>query len=879
MPPPPSPLASVLAAIFPPSLARWVAAPATSHPLEQVLPAVWQRSQLAVLLARLVLRHPLPHRSDVLLALHLAGASFEQLREIAALEPDHLVRNLLQARRHFVEHWTAPCCEGAAAIARWRELDREPDLRRALLLHLRGCAACRQALATCRTADERALVASPQPVPTRRAAVPRWRILALVLAAVLVLALLRFATGLSVPAPSPSEASRGDGPFLWLGSSGTYSVAFALPSRQWVPVAATLPADAGGYRLLDPSGQLIAAWTPDPPREPRWLDVLTLEGERVVRWRWDRTTTRRPLAWLDRSTLLVREVPSRPPYEREAEFFERVQRQSRVLALTVPSGQESTLLPELVTDAVPAPDGKTLALVRAMEPFGSGATSRTIELHALDGTQRTRLIARAEGYVGGTGDRPLWLPDSSGIVFPRRPERAPPTLPSPTEVALLGRDGTLRILLPARRNTIARPLAVAPDRSRLIALRKPIGQSARGEVIDVDLATLRLRRILDLDRLAGPIGVHWYGEVPILVVVRTLPNQEASTLPSECTELYALGPESPALIGSAPGRWGFDAWGNPLLMLRSDLPQHPESPVPPGSDFVSGPLRLAPGARWFLASPAPGHLALWAVPSGIQLSEAWQFDDGTWHPTGFGFSAVGRDGRLVLVSRSPDGFWYPAVIGPPDGVTVSAIAVGPDGRLAFWHQKADGSLTLLLGFPPELQPIARPGIVAHGARPCAAWRSSGRLLLAEPRDGERVQLSEITLHDGSVTVRTLARYRPLPGRPIEGCELAVDPSGQWLALRVDGSDRSSVLLVPLVAPDDDIVLARGNLGRSLAWSPDGARLAVALGREVSVWSRSRWETQQRGIESVGLAWIDATRLWLLVEEGERARLLAWTLTD
>ncbi len=875
-PPPPS-LETLLERFFPPRLARWIAAPARSRPLDQALPAIWQRSQLAALLARLSRQRRPPRRPDILLALHLAGASFEQLREIAVLEPDEFVRDLLRARRHFVEHWTAPCPEGAVAVARWRELDREPDLRRALQLHLRGCVTCRQALAACRTADERALLASPPTAPARRPAVPRWQMLALGLVLVLVLTLLRFVTGLSVPAPVPSEASPGDGPYLWLGSSGTYSVAFVLPSRQWVPVSATLPADAGGYRLLDPSGQLVAAWTPDPPREPRWLDVLTLEGERLVRWRWDRTTTRRPLAWLDSSTLLVREVPRRPPYEREAEFFERVQRESRVLAVAVPSGQESTIAPVLATDVVPSPDGKTLALVRAMEPFGTGATSRTIELHALDGTEGTRLIARAEGYVGSTNDRPLWMPDGSGIVFPRRPERAPPTLPSPTEVTLLSRDGTLRILVPARRDTIARPLAVAPDRSRLIVLRKPIGQSARGEVIDVDLATLRLRRLLDLDRLAGPVAVHWYGDVPILVVVRTLPTQEASPLPSECTELYALEPESPRLLGSAPGRWGFDAWGQPLIAVRSDLPESPRTSRPPRSEFAYGPLRLAPGARWLLAPPAADHLALWALPSGVQLSEAWPFADGTWHPTGFGFYTVAGDGELVLVSRSSDGFWYPSPLATSHNVTGPAVAVGPDGRLAFLRREADGTLALWGGFPPQFALLAR--FSNRGTSPCVVWRASGRLLVAEPRGSGQLQLSEIQLDAAPSALHPLARYRLPPGQACEGCALAVDPSGQWLALRVDGSDRSSVLLVPLADPDDDIVLARGDLGRSLAWSPDGARLAVALGREVSVWSRNRWEVQQRLAGPATLTWVDATTLWLLVAAGDHARVLVWSLTD
>lgn len=876
-------LAATLRHLFGPQLGAWVSAAARKTGSRKGLAALWWRGRVALVLAHLCRLPSSGDLADFVLALHLHGAALSDLADVSGIDEEQLHALVLEARQRSSARWVSPCSDGAALVARWR--DRSTETQRLLLAHTVHCQDCRSALAASREADQRFLAAAAQP------AAPPGRPISRFLRPVAVLTVLALVVGASFPLVGRRSASHTTiepaglmpGPFVWLGSSSPYSVAFELGHRQWVPVLTQFPADAGGFRLLSPDGRYLAAWTPDPPREPRWLDLLGLDGTRAARWRWDRTTTRRPLGWLDRVTLLVRETPARLPYEREAEYLERLQQSSRLLAVSVPSGQETILAQELVSDAVPAPDGRTLALVRAMEPFGSGATSRTVELRALSGAGSTGTLARVEGYLGSIGDRPLWLPDSSGLVLARRPPGDPVTLPAPTELVLLGRDGTVRILFPARASTIVRPLALAPDGSRVLVVTTVIGQADRGDVYELSLRDGSRRLVVSLDRLAGPITARWFGNdvlLVVVVVVRTLPSAASDPSASECTELYTLEGPSPVVLGSAPGRWGFDGWGQSLLTVLPALPAGTRASSPIAHGSAPGPLQLAPGRRWLLAASRPGSVALWDAQRGIQLTESWQLTTPVWHPSGFGFYAVGTGSELVLTARSPDGVWAPIQLVLPDRGPVErdGIAIGPDGRVALWQHAADGTLTLRIGFLPALVTVERTSDSSASGRPCAVWRAAGRLLLAEPVSGERLALNEIVVAgDGSLRERSLARVRPFLGRAVDSCELAVDPRGEWVALRARSGDRASVLLVPLAVPQEPVYLAEGIAGQSLAWSPDGSALAFDVGETVFVWQRGGTAEWRNVAGLVGLTWGETATLWLLVSEGERARPVTWAL--
>ncbi|MFN3336100.1 MAG: hypothetical protein ACK42I_01190, partial [Thermomicrobium sp.] len=610
------PASAILQQLFPPRLARWVSAPAARNSPEVYLPAIWRRAVLALVISRLLALSPCPDPAALLLALHVCGASFDQLARISGLGPARIVDLLLEARARLADRWVAPCLEGAELVARWRELERDRDARVRLALHAQRCTTCRAALAASQQADLRLLSFSSagSPLSSSRRATIGWlgRVMVLLLPLTLVLALWHVTLSRPEAVPATDLPAMRSGPLLWLGSAGPYSVLFDSAARTWLPSGTRLPADAGAFRLLSPNGQLIAAWTPDPPREPRWLDVLQLNGARLARWRWDGSTTRRLLAWLDAETIVVRETPTRLAFEREAEYFERLERDSRLLTIDVRSGKETTLFQGLVIDAVPAPDGGGLALIRASDPFGPRATSQTIAL-ALVGAGRTvQVVAQVDGYIGGLGDRPLWFPDSSAVVLARRPSGELAQLPTATELLKVHLDGRTTVLVPSQAGIALRPLAIAPDASRLLYLAAASGQHVQATVWELALATGERRMLLRLNHLSGSMATLWLGDDLVLVVVRTLGSPQTALSEIEFTEIYRLGKQSNELLASLPGRWGFDAAGRPLVSLLARAPETNGGQLrPPRDQLAEGQLELAPGDYWLLAPTERGQLALW----------------------------------------------------------------------------------------------------------------------------------------------------------------------------------------------------------------------------------------------------------------------------
>ncbi|MCS7050430.1 MAG: WD40 repeat domain-containing protein, partial [Thermomicrobium sp.] len=791
------------------------------------------------------------------------------------------LRLVQAARARLTDAWRSPCPDGRELVVRWRELEHDRDGRRRLALHLQQCVPCRAALAASRAADTRLLAwAALHPAPPSATKRHRLRRFAAVSAVVLALvaALWRAIlpdTGTSVPIAEPSASNART--LLWLGSAGPYSVAFDLDTHAWIPFPTRFPADAGAFRLVSPDGRLVATWTPDPPREPRWLDVLQVDGQRLARWRWDSTTLRRPLAWLDATTLLVREIPTRLPYEREAEYLERLQRTSRLLALDVSTRRETTLLHELVTDAIPGPDAGTLAVITAMEPFGPGATSRTVEWLVIAPGSVPHRVARIDGYVGGIGDRPLWLPDRSSLVVSRRPPAAPPSLPTPTELVLVRPDGTVRIVVPHQPGIAVRPLTVAPDAGTLLYLTVPLGQHERAALWELSLVTGDRRPRIRLDRLSGPLAALWTDSGAYLVLVRYIPGKEPASSSIEVTELYRLDRVGASLLGSVPGRWGFDAGGQPLLAPRTSLPSSTSAPLPPNDPLAAGPLALAPGGQWILGASAPGRLALWETRTGTRLTSAWSLQHPTWHPAGMAFYALDTEGHLRLVARSLDGIWQPEPLAFGDGhaaETFLVSAVGPDGRLAALSRASDGSSVLWIGFPPEGIPLRRWPADELVGTPCLVWRTVGHLLIAIPTPEGRLALEELTLgQEGTWRTELVTRLRPFRGQSLERCELAIDPAGHWLAVRAGRDGTDTIHLVPLETPGETLLLDSGPTGAGLAWSPDGSRLAYSLGTKLAVSDRRGQELLQTTMGTPSaLVWVQQRALWVLGRDGSDWRL-------
>ncbi len=872
MPQPTIPTHTILQHLFPPQLARWVSAPTTRDSPEQHLPIVWRRALFALTLSRLIGLSPRPDFASLLLALHICGASFDELTHLAGLEPTQLATLLLNARARLVDQWAPPCSEGAELVARWRELEHDRDARVRLALHAQHCTMCRAALAASQQADRRLLLVPsagrPPSSPLRR-----WSrrlgpvtVLLLTLASVLVLWQVTLPRSQTRPVTGSPEVHQG--PFLWLGSAGPYSVTFDFATQAWLPSGPRLPTDAGAFRLLNPDGQLIAAWTPDPPREPRWLDILQLDGARLARWRWDGSRTRRFLAWLDNETIGVRETPTRLAFEREAEYFERLERESRLLTIDVRSGREAILFQGLVIDVVPAPDGRALALIRASAPFGPGATSQTIDLAVVGAGRAVTAVAEVEGYIGGQGDHLLWFPDSSAVVLARRPPGKLARLPTATELITVHLDGRTTVLVPSQEGIALRPLAIAPNSSRLLYLAAASGQHEQATVWELDLSTGERHALLQLDRLSGLMAAVWLEGDPVLVVVRTLRSPQTTSLEMELTEIYRLRKRRNELIASLPGRWGFDAAGHPLLSLRAGAPAGKREQLrSPRGQLAQGQLAIAPGAYWLLAPSELGGLALWDTSSGTRLTESWPLSGAVWHPAGTAFVAIDSDQQLQVVARSLDGLWQPEplILRKLPSQHVLWVTIAPNGRLAGVSQGDNGELLLWVAFPPEATILRSWRGDEVAGPPCAAWRTADTLVLATPLASGYVSLELLSLNkDGWLATTQLTRLRSFVGQGSKGCTVALDSTGQNLAIRAQRGGTDAVLLLHLNKPEEALLLASGPASAGLAWSPDGTFLAYGLGSTLTIVDTRGHELLRVPVGRLAdLAWLNERILWVL----------------
>lgn len=644
-----------------PAFAGWVTAPLERQPLAEALPALCWRAQIALLFSRFFRWSA---RSDVallVLCLHLLGVGTAQLQEMFGWNGAKLSRSFLRVRSRYAGQPIQPCPDGVELIAFWREAEQDQWFAQRLSWHTAQCAICDTALRMSQAVDRARLRRSPSPdkrIPRRQFRFRRSMLTLWFLGLLLLSQVPSRGVWENTPRQPALEGVQAEGPVLWLGSAGPYSVSFDLTQRAWRPVTTRFPPDAGAYRLLSPSGNWIAAWTSDPPREPNWLEIVRPDGSRVVRWRWDRRTNRRPLAWLTDSVLLVRETPVRQAYEREAEYFVRLSREARLLAIEVPSGREHVLLQEVMTTVIPAPDGSVLAVVRPLEPFGSGATNWSVDLVALGETADSRHLTQVTEVIVHDGFPPVWLPDGRALILARRADLDTRTLPTPVELVLLFQDGSMRRVVPHRSGTDLRPLAVAPSGQELLALAVPLGGSDRAALWRVRIADAAVQEIAQLDHLAGPLTVQWQGGVPLIIVVRSLPVGSGLGYGVEVTEIYEVRDKGLQLLGSVPGRWGFDGWGHQLVTILPTLTGPATFSIhPPRGNLGLGPLRISPGQHWILAPLSGGSLALWDGRTGQQLSEVWPFVEASWHPAGMGFLAVTADHRLVLVARTVDGLW------------------------------------------------------------------------------------------------------------------------------------------------------------------------------------------------------------------------------
>ena len=324
------------------------------------------------------------------LALHLGLAlDAETLADVLETTPEQVGELLDNARRQagIDPVSVRPACTPYAVLrGRYADPSLEPDDRVRLLTHLHGCSACRTAVERAEVLDARlmALIDEAEVIPaspaSTRASVA-WPVLAVLTVGVIsvVLLVLAVAGELSDRGHEPIPIRAGpldtevavDAPALsgWLlqRSPEGYLEALNLATGETRGLDSTDNSPSPPVYLV--GDRYIATWRPSDGRRGDTLAISPIGGQVMLQMSWDRKTEYwYPSGWLDDTTLLIARSPTGVGVNEPVdEFYERLARDSRLVAVNVETGDEWEVMRGNVAAAFPSPDGSMIAISSPMD--------------------------------------------------------------------------------------------------------------------------------------------------------------------------------------------------------------------------------------------------------------------------------------------------------------------------------------------------------------------------------------------------------------------------------------------------------------------------------------------------------------------------------
>lgn len=864
--------------------------------------------------------HRLPTRAALALGLHVGlDRPLEDLAHDLATTPDELGRDLFRARAAIDPDLAraSACPDFVPLLGRYRDTSLSMSDRADLIIHVQRCPACAEALAASRRADEALSeqIAAIEAALPAAAPWPRWRrlpptgralrLLQVGLAIVLLVAAVGFVAelqavgGRSTPVPAVSAATAPlQGWLVYTGANGGLGLeALNLGTGEQWALGPALPDNLPSppVYLLSPNGRLLATWTLTGSKAP-FTGTLTITdlkcgSERV--WRWpDEPGGRTPVAWLTDSTILFVVGAPLPTRNDPNQAFAIQARGNQLVSLDLTSGAEHVLLQGSVSDAIPSPDGRKIALIEVHDPRWQ---ENTLELRAITGGELGPPIATVEHRVDYAS--PVWSPDSRYLYFslipdnPAVPTATPGTSPAPIprfDLLRVDRLGHLSTLVAASPGEQITPLGVSPDGQRVIYQRglSVPGRTYTTSLWEVDADGASPSR-LTADAPLFTTSITWSPDGQTLALARLeslnlstpSPNVRPEAL---ATDLITLGPGgeqqvvAQTAVYSAGGgflRWlPPDALAPPAPPPKVTIAARLAPPTPLSLRFNDDRLELNAGSR---VSP-DGHLVIlsdrsidrqivWQVAKsiGLTLSTEVPVTDISWFPDGsaaIGVAPAPQPGPghlippswIALLSQPPSfqlAQFDPAGIATSNDQYYALPLVAPGGALIsfFVVDRRDGSVALWL---------ARGGVAARsvaqwsipaGARlpipPAAAWIDQHTLLFTVPSDWRNGLPQEVVFRRlsvgpaGALSVDSLVTIGTHGSeRGIVLADLLLSPDRQQLAYRlhhytqVDPSRGSfdTVDTAPVTNLAAPLELARADPGEGLSWSPDSRWLAAGL---------------------------------------------------
>ncbi|HET7036006.1 MAG TPA: hypothetical protein VFI42_10035, partial [Thermomicrobiaceae bacterium] len=764
--------------------------------------------------------------------------------------PEQMARDLAGARRA-VDPALPRGCQGEDILVR-APLAVDAQARMALAMHLRGCDACRRALAAGEALDARlreTIEREAAQLPALPPAARPWRLraswLGALAAGVLLLtlvvagagaALARWAPRGGLPIPLVTSAAQPPSGWLVRLTQQRQLQAVSLDGTRTRPLQDLDVAQGFVQPLISPKGDLVALADANVP----YLEFARLGGKVISTHTFEDSTFTfeyNSAGWLDDGTFLVIAQPLYRQGESQAFYEMRAAGQTRLLAVDAASGGARQLFQGDLCAASPSPDGTRIALAVCAADGGPA----TLDLRPVTPDGLGPPIAHLERELRS---QVVWSPDSrrcyfaSGGAPPQNPLATPaPLTATPYALHALDRDGRLTTLA-ATQALALNPVTVTPDGANLVYDTLDGTPSPQSPTPTLHLWRLPLDggEPVQLATITGavmPSNALWSpdGHTLLLPLSHRYFLSESDTAPAAnsgnqyVTELLTLGPDwTPRPLATELD--GYASW-----VLR----WLPEDALPP--------------------LPAPRLSGHAAAPEPVKALTGYQLDPG---------SSASPDGRYAIVAERDSGF--PAVL-PRDGRDTRSLLAGttdltwlPDGSGAIGvapasragdPKAAASRLTLYANaYLPNTFPLdfhsfdpARlgAGTQRRYARPLVA--PGGDLLSFFVVDPARQRIT-LWLTGWDLPPRQVSDW-PLPAAardalpPVaawaDGRTLIVARPDRWRGslpqaatlLRVSVDPANNVAITPLVTltghgSDHGIALVE------LALSPDGSRLAYRL---------------------------------------------------
>jgi serine/threonine protein kinase len=541
-------------------------------------------------------------------------------------------------------------------------------------------------------------------------------------------------------------------------------------------------------------------WLRPAPHEPPQLRYLTHTGR-------------------DRS-------PAASPDGRLVAFTSERDGGPRIWLLQLPVGDEVPLTSG--ADDFPrfSPDGGTILFARTQ-----GLTSSLFRVPTLGGDPRRLVDDATDGDFSPDGERIAfvrWRNDGGRMD---------------SVVGIAAADGSNpRELAVLAGRTLFHP-RWSPDGERIAMVES--GESPRMAMIVVDVRDGRAREVggwSPAGVLSAPLWTHGGRRLAFAVSGSLAVRQGAST---RVVEVPASGGRARTLLWNPALSAVLDRLGRKGLVLEARTPRTELVETGIGDGRGAGrlthgnssdrqPTYSPDGRRVVFSSNRGGNLDVWALE--LETGSVRRLTD---HPADDWDPAVGRDGRILWSSNRTGHFeiWT----AEPDGARPRQLS--HDGFQAENPTAtADGRWVVYNSRQPEHPGVWR--MRADGSGATLVVPGNTRLPEVSPDGRHVLYLTDIRLDRLSLRVATLDGGRVLPfviSMPSEGGRARWLPGGSAIAFNAPAANGRLAVHVQPFAPDRDTAAQRRLVpgqdpersANSFGIAPDGSRICIALGDEVS----------------------------------------------